>query len=361
MMTLNLYAVQLFSRPVSREDYIIPNATLTTKEGRQLEGYLKIQFGSPLMVGAAEGAKVRPNYAQPWETREGPSIGAVQWVDPYAEIRWPSWALASFNANVTPTELDTAAECDILERMRTLISFKIFELPELKVMADQLLSHDGYRYGYWTQCLDFFRNPIPAQGKYANADKGEPVGPGHVSLFGIEVGKRGGKLHSLALVWSQAFSFPNRTNAQADDEKIRKRAKKIKLHYNAKDELARVQDDLNRRDVKGCIRSAAAAVEAAIKYCCAEWGVNFPRKEGLSFDEKIELILQMAGRPSYRDVDAPGLRELRHLYRSRNSIHEGDCYYHDDTLGDDVYCDMSHADRFYRTAQAITFWLDSQA
>ena len=90
MMMLELRAVQFFSRPVSREDHIIPKASLTTTKGWVLEGYVKIQFGSPLLVGACEGTKVRPNYAQPWEPREGRSIGAVQWVDPYAETRWPS-------------------------------------------------------------------------------------------------------------------------------------------------------------------------------------------------------------------------------------------------------------------------------
>ena len=47
MLTLDLRAVQFFSRPVSREDHVAPKASLTTKGGRRLEGYLKVQFGSP--------------------------------------------------------------------------------------------------------------------------------------------------------------------------------------------------------------------------------------------------------------------------------------------------------------------------
>ena len=360
MLTLNLRAVQFFSRPVSRADCVVPKASLTTKEGRRLEGYLKIQFSSPLLVGASEGTKVRPNYAQPWETQEGPSIGAVQWVDPYAEIRWPSYALASFSADVTPPALGTEAECDILQRMRILISFAIFEFPELKAMTDQLLAHDGYRFGYWTPVLDFVGNPVPAPGKYANADRDEPVGPGHASLSGFGFANGSSQMHSLALVWSQAFSLPNRTNAQVDDATIRRRAQEIKRHYNSKDELVRAQDDLRQRDVKGCIRSAAAAVDAALRYYCAEWGVAFPTAP-IPFDQKIERILQQAARPSYRCVDQAGLLDLLHLYRSRNAIHEGDCYYRDDTLGTDIYCDMSHASRFFNAAQAFTYWLDSQA
>jgi len=129
MLTLELRAVQFLSRPLRREDYVDPKTTLVTNEERQLEGYLKIQFGSPLLVGVAEGTRERPNYAQPWETPDGPSIGAVQWVDPYAEIRWPSYALATFHGAVTSTTLDTAAQRDILQRMRRLISSKFVSFP----------------------------------------------------------------------------------------------------------------------------------------------------------------------------------------------------------------------------------------
>src|SRR5262245_31724671 len=137
MLMLDLRAVQFFSRSFVREDYVNPKATLVTKQGLQFDDYLKIQFGNDLLVGPGEGTKFRPNYAQPWETKEGPSKGAVQWVDPYAEIRWPSYALATLNTCVTATTLDTLAESDILERMRTLICLEIFDLPDLKVMTDQ--------------------------------------------------------------------------------------------------------------------------------------------------------------------------------------------------------------------------------
>lgn len=359
MSTLELKAVQFFSRQFSREDHEIPKVALDTKEGRRLEGYLNVQFGCPLLVGACPGTKVRPNYAQPWMPQEGPSIGAVQWVDPYAEIRWPSYALATFNACLTPPLLDMPAACDILQRMRTLISFEIFELPELETMADQVFRQFGYRFGYWTSRLDLVGNPRPAPGKYVNADAGEPVGPGHASLFGFG-SVNDATMHSLALVWSQAFSLPKRTTVQEDEARICKGAQKIKLHYNAKDELARAEDDLCQNDVKGCIRNAASAVDAALRHYCAAWGVTFPKKR-ISFDQKIEQILQKADRPSYRGIDSTGLHDLLCMYRSRTTMHEGDCYYSDEALGNDVYCDMSHARRFFDVAQTFIFWLDSQA
>jgi len=360
MKSLQLRGVQFFSRAFSREDYVVPKASLTTKEGRKLDGYMKIEFGAPLLVGAAPNTRVRPNYAHPWEPQEHrPSIGAVQWIDPYAELRWPSYALVSFNADVEGAVLDTAAQCDILQRMRTLVCFDIFDLLELKALTDQIMSQDGYRYGYWTPGLDFVRNPVPAPGKYHNADREEPIGPGHTSLFGVGLGENT-EMYSLALVWSQAFSLPNRTNAHADDAAIRKRGQELKRHYNSRDELTRAETDLRQGDVKGCVRSAASAVDAALRFYCAEWNVPFPTTP-IPFDQKIERILHEAGRPSYRVVDAAGLRDLLHLYRARNATHEGDCYYKDDRLRADVYCDITHAHNFFTAAQTFTYWIDSQA
>ena len=356
---LTLRTVQFFSRPVSREDHVIPKATITTKEGRHLQGYMKIEFGNPQLFGADRTPMGRPNYAHPWEPQNGPSAGAFQSVDPYAEVRWPAYALVSFSPDVTPPQLDQAAEWDILLRMQTLVGFDIFQFPELKILADQILSHDGYRYSYWTFNVDYVGNPRPTRGKYHHADCGEPVGPGYTSLNAI--GFTEDLLpHSIALVWSQAFSFPNRTNAQTDDIAIRNRVKEIKRHYNSKDELAKAQEYLRYNDVKGCIRSAASAVDAALRYYCSEWRVTFPNQP-ISFDQKIELILQQALRPSYRLGDATGLRDLLHLYRARNAIHEGDCYYKDDQLGKDVPCETSHARRFFAAAQTFAFWLDSHA
>lgn len=360
MQWLQLRGVQFFSRPLSQRDHVVPKASLTTKEGRKLDGYMKIEFGAPLLVGAAPNTRVRPNYAHPWEPQDDrPAIGALQPIDPYAELRWPSYVLVSFDANVEGAVLDTAAQCDILQRMRTLVGFDILDLLELKALADQILAQDGYRYGYWTHGLDFVRNPVPAPGEYHNADRGEPIGPGHTSLFGFSFGGNT-EIYSLALVWSQAFSLPNRTNLQADEAAIRKRAQELRRHYNSRDELWRAEADLHQRDVKGCIRSAASAVDAALRFYCAEWSVLFP-KAPIPFDQKIERILGQAGKPSYRAVDPAGLRDLLHLYRARNASHEGDCYYRDDHLGTDVYCNITHARKFLSAAQTFTYWIDSQA
>jgi hypothetical protein len=52
---------------------------------------------------------------------------------------------------------------------------------------------------------------------------------------------------------------------------------------------------------------------------------------------------------------------LLHLYRARSASHEGDCFYKDYQTRKDVYCDISHAERFFAAARAFTYWIDSQA
>ena len=271
----------------------------------------------------------------------------------------PTYALATLSADSDAQTLDMAGEVDILQRMRTLVAFEIFELPELRAMADQVLRNDGYRFFYWTTHLDHVQNPAVAPGRYTKADCGEPIGPGHTSLSALSFANSC-EWHSVALVWSQSFSLSNRTDAGTDADRIRERSKKLKCHYNSLAEMASLQGYLDRNDVKGCIRTGAAAVEASLKFYCAEWEISFTNQK-IPFDEKIEHILHMAGRPSYRRINSSGLRDLLHLYRSRNASHEGDCYYKDDGQKKDVYCDMSHARTFAAAAQAFTFWLDSQA
>ena len=107
--------------------------------------------------------------------------------------------------------------------------------------------------------------------------------------------------------------------------------------------------------------SAASAVDAALRYYCTEWAVIFPTQRNMAFDERIERILSDARRPSYRSIDVKGIVDLLYLYRSRNAMHEGDCFYRDDSTGTDVYCEMSHARRFFNVAQTFAYWLDSQA
>src|SRR5439155_1140267 len=54
----------------------------------------------PAARWVSPGHQSSPELGAPWEPQEGPSIGAVQWVDPYAEVRWPAYALAGFNAGI---------------------------------------------------------------------------------------------------------------------------------------------------------------------------------------------------------------------------------------------------------------------
>ena len=162
-------------------------------------------------------------------------------------------------------------------------------------------------------------------------------------------------------MWSQAFSFPNRKNPQADDAQIQKRLKDLRLQFRTKDDLKQADDRLQQRNVTGCISAAATAVEVALRFYCNLWGVRSPSLPGIEFDQRIERILKRTGRPSYQALDPGGLKDLLHLFRASLKAHEAHCYYHDDKLRKDVPCEFQHARQFLDAAIKFTFWLDSQA
>jgi len=227
--------------------------------------------------------------------------------------------------------------------------------------------------------LDFVGNPSPnPTGGYAYAEPAEAVGPGFVTvenLLGFQQLDRTpldlsgqpsdlsriwsymGQCH-LSLVWSQAFSLSNRTTAVADADPIKKRVQEIRRHWNSYNELNDAEGHLSRHDVKGAVRSAASAVDAALRYYCAEWGIRFP--DSGQFNDKVENIMAAGGRPSYRAANPDGSRELLHLYRARNAMHEGDVYYTDVQTHAEIRVNMLIATALVKEAKAFTLWLDSQ-
>jgi hypothetical protein len=369
---LMLSAVQFFSRPFSREDVTDPHARLVAKDGVSLNGRLTIRFGTPLLElpptwtpGPGGTNKARPVYAPPWQFRSQSSGSTEHFLDPYAELRWPAYALATFelfNPEMVIPALDVAVQCDLLQAMRALVSSDICETSEVKAMADQLVAGDSYRFSYWTPLLDPVGNPVAVEaGNYVNAERGEPLGPGNATIRGSGFTPGGAEYCSLALVWSQAFSFPNRTSAQVDEPQVEKRTKDLKLQFGAKEDLKRADESLQKQDMKGCISSAQIAIEDALRFYCAQWGVRTPSLPGIEFHQRIERILKRANRPSYQAADSAGLTDLLHLYRASLKVHGSDCYYHDDQLKKDVRCELRHAQQFLDAAIRFTFWLDSQA
>jgi hypothetical protein len=183
----------------------------------------------------------------------------------------------------------------------------------------------GYRREYFdSQIFDIAGNRRPNSCEsYVPTEVGEPVGPGVASLPSIEA------FDSInELVWTPILAFPNRRSLPDDLAAIRKAIMALRKHYNSYNELRDANRHIANREVKAAIRSGASAVDAIVRYYCDLWEVP-PLPQKLPFDEKIERVLQMAGRPSYRSVAPERLDSLLFLYRCRNSMHEGDCYFDD--------------------------------
>ena len=386
-LAFHLFAVQFFSRPYAREDLVKAHTRLKTEGGFSLDGHLTIKFGAPLLEGPGE-TFLRATYAQPWpyqeeraltgadkladphfESRwlppEAPPPSTEQLLDPYSELRWPAYALASFhlaNPETLMPAVDVAVQCDLLQAMRGLLDAQLGGIAELKAMTDQFTGYEGSRFSYWTPLLDSVGNPVPvASGDYVATARGEPVGPGFSALRGSCVTGNGSEYCSLALVWSQAFSVSAEPSARVSDAQIQKRARELKTHLNTKEDLRRADECLQKSDLRGCISFAQMAVEGALRFYCNQWGVRFPSLPGIDFHQRIERVLKRAGRASYQAIDPVGLTDLLHLFRASLKAHEHNCYFHDDQLHKDMPCEISHVQAFLDAAIRFTFWIDSQA
>ena len=82
-------------------------------------------------------------------------------------------------------------------------------------------------------------------------------------------------------------------------------------------------------------------------------------KDG-AFVEKIEEILGAAGMPSYRSVAPDDAEKIGHLYRARNSMHEGDIYFVDSS-GVRRQVNNIQAEEFIAAAERFAIWIDALA
>lgn len=66
-----------------------------------------------------------------------------------------------------------------------------------------------------------------------------------------------------------------------------------------------------------------------------------------------------AGKPSFKNLNPDACEKLLYLYRARNSMHEGDCYYND-LAGKSVH--ITNSDQvgdLVSAAEEFTLWVDS--
>lgn len=375
---LTTRSVQFLSRPFSQSDQDV-SWTGKTAQGRDITLSGTLRIGTPLLYGARASFGQRPLFAPPWP--ESPSIGAVQYVavDPYTEERWPSYILLEARLNLPNESYSVELAQDVAQYLRGIVSWGLFNPSPFAFPQDQRVKSPGYRWGYWTPMLDFVGNPSPTPyGGYAYSEQDEAVGPGFVAVKNmgfplvipeVQMGTGGSPDISLvkdylaqlflALVWSQAISLPNRTNVQTDQKRIAKRIQDRK-HKNAYGELKDAERHLDQNDLKGTVRSAAASVEAALRFYCDEWEVPFPSRNHIPFNDQIEQILTAANRPSYKSVNPNGSIALLHIYRARSSMHEGDNYFKNKLTGDIVHVDRVIATELLHGAKSFRIWLDSQ-
>ena len=254
---------------------------------------------------------------------KNPSIGPYEYIDPevdlYMHQRWPKCikAVAKINTN-DQFELYNEIKVFILSFMR-IVLWELRKHDEfVKKLIDQSARMLGYRRQYFSsQILDFDGNRIPNPSiNYIPANVGDYTGPG-IAFFPGRC-----DFNSIdQFVWSQIIPFPVQSGEEFDIPVIQKRASEIVKHYNAYNELSDAKRHLSSNEIKACMRSAAASIDAILHYYCKISGISFPNKK-LQFDEKIESILKSANMPSYKEVDPDNLTKLLYLYRARNSMHE---------------------------------------
>ena len=306
----NAFGVQFLSR-----DFLESGAL----GGRDYDP-LELPGGKELHLSVALHSESGPTdltFAQPWP--QPPSIGAYEFVDPYGDMRWPSRVLLS--ARIDDRELkNLTVEFAhlVLGVLRDVLWASFQSIASLRTAPDQLLATQGYRRAFYTSTIDINRNPVPSSGWHlTEAVATEPLGPGFIRLDAIADDRN---YHALA--WSQAVSLPAGNVPAKGQREIEKKIQEVKLHWNSYKEIRDAERFAQQGKVKAAVRFAAPALEAAVRFYSALWGVPMP--ESGTFAEKIEKVLQDAGRPSYGSLAPKSLKSLLCLYRARNSMHEAD-------------------------------------
>ena len=160
------------------------------------------------------------------------------------------------------------------------------------------------------------------------------------------------------LVWSSILLVPNQSTFAADKKAIQNAIQSLQRHYNSHTELIDARRHLDQSEVKAAVRAAASAVEACLLHLCQRLGVQKP-KEKKPFNQTVESVLRLTGRPSYSAVEPQHLKQLLYLYRARNSMHEGDCYFKADDGKVIFIRDVVQAKPLVDSAEAFVLWADA--
>lgn len=289
-----------------------------------------------------------------------PSIGAFEYIDPYIDVymekRWPKCIKGKGNVEVqNDDQRNNEILVAILQYMRVVCWHLKEHVSELKGYSDQFATVKAYRREYFNrQIFDICGNRRPSNSeKYCLTDIGEYIGPGVACIAG-----HSSLEYINELVWSQIIPFSNPKDMATDLPKIKQKLVEIRKHYNTYNELNDARRLHSTGELKSAIRSAASSVDAILRYYCSLWDVAFPGR-GLQFHEKIETVLKEAKKPSYQSIDPLNSERLLYLYRARNSMHEGDCYYKDNSGNVVQITNKDQVGDFIDAAEQFTLWVDS--
>ena len=290
-------------------------------------------------------------------TRSRVSIGASQGIDEdrcrYLYARWPRciYARGTVSSNLSLRDPDSLKKSLVF--LNTVLNHRK-DAGDFDAITDQLASVDGYRWAYFqSQMFDISGCRRPSHSRaYARVKAGDFAGPGLAVIDNVDFPS----INEMG--WSQAIPFPGARDIGTDLPAVQSVEEKIRLHINSHEDLARAQSFLCEDDIKGCIRFAAPAVEARLRFWSEVWKTPLPKQQ-LPFDDRIEHLLSQAGKPSYRAVDALNSQRLLYLYRARNSSHEADCYYKDANGSVHVLTCQEHVQPLLEAAQEFCVWIDA--
>lgn len=260
-----------------------------------------------------------------------PCAGAHEYVDPHVDAffahRWPSSVVARGEISVPESEELLSAELrrNLMSFARRLLWEAPVSLTSTWLPDDQLTHVPGYRREFFhTQLFDIQGSRRPSdQQRFVPTELREPVGPGVVTIDLM------GDWDAVnELVWSPVLPFSGRSTLRTDWPELARAVNASPLQLNGVSEFADAQRYLGVGDIKGAVRSGASAAEATLKHYAARWQAGTPPKH-LPFDDKVEHVLASAGKPSFRQAQPEASRQLLYLYRTRTSMHEGDCYFSD--------------------------------
>ncbi|HTD05069.1 hypothetical protein [Undibacterium sp.] len=295
-----------------------------------------------------------------------PSIGAHQYVDQNLDIsmthRWPQCLHFSIEATLEIPDAEMTPDGPSQQfLMSTMLYIRDIILRAMKThpmfsSGDQFGQKIGYRRTYYchNQSFDISNSRRPNSTEhYHQTAIGEFIGPGLISL------KQGAAFREF--VWSQFIPFANPTNEHDDKLRVKEIAQRMTQHHRVYKEFADARTDLadsGTRGIKNAVRSAAAGVDAILRFYCDVHGTTFPTQR-IPFKDKLEVVLAHTGRPSYKQILPAELDAIGNLYTARNSQHVADCTYENGSVK--ITVDAPMAQSFIEAAERFSVWMDSLA